>query len=180
MTWNCQLEKRISGKRQRIPALALRGRLLFAGPQKEPDLQFSSLLGPLFNPPCAQTELPKSGLSWLIWKVPCCLPLHQVSFCICLQRSWHNFKKCSQCSQHRPLTFIQKYFDTYSWSHYLCVRTFVIWASFVLLIHPISCLHVVNLCFILLIENSLWLNAWRNEAWMMCAFALVNLFQSLA
>lgn len=59
---------------------------------------------------------------------------------------------------------------------YLCNSGFICCA------YPcaISCLHVVSLCFILLIENSLWANAWRNESWMMCAFALVNLPQSLA
>lgn len=56
MTWNCQLEKRICGNRQRIPDLTLRGRLLSAGLQKEPDCQFLNLSGPLFKHPCAQTD----------------------------------------------------------------------------------------------------------------------------
>lgn len=104
------------------------------------------------------------------------LKLRKASFCICFQRGWEMFSVFSLEASE----MIQKYCHTSSQSHYWCLCTFVILASFVVLTRAISCLHVVSLCFILLIENSLWVNAWRNESWMMCAFALVNLLQSLA
>lgn len=105
------------------------------------------------------------------------LKLRKARFCI---SAYRDADKYSKYYHWRASEMIQKYCHTSSQSHYWCVCTFVILASFVVLSRAISCLCVVSLCFILLIENSLWVNAWRNESWMMCGFALVNLLQSLA
>lgn len=118
-TWNCKSENHISGNTQHSPNRTLRGRLTVCW-----DAEGTSLLvlEPFrsFVPITLRTGGPvPSGLSWLVWKAPYCLPLPQASFSICLQRGRYcRFKKSSKRSQCKPQRFIQKYLRTSSWARY--------------------------------------------------------------